>query len=213
MESMERFRLDDAFRQQVKERVEAFERRPIEKEGPVRAAVAMTLVANDTGEASFVLTRRPLSLRRHPGQWALPGGRTNDGESAIEAAIREVQEEVGLELDRESVVGLLDDFQTRSGFVITPVVIWGPDQPELSPDPDEVHAAHIVPLAVLDRPEVPRIEAGDKPEHPLICIPVPSLGTTIWAPTAALLYQMREVLLYGRKTRVAHFEQPRFAWR
>ena len=207
--------LDDGFRQRVHERMESFEPREIVDDKLVRAAVAVTLVRNDEGDASFILTRRPLTLRRHAGQWALPGGRRDTGESVTEAALREVKEEVGLELDRDGVVGQLDDFQTRSGFVITPVVVWGPDQPELTPDPVEVHAAHIVPLEVLDAPGVPRISIseGQTSDRPLMCFPIPLLSTTVWAPTAAMLYQTREVLLHGRSTRVAHFEQPRFAWK
>ena len=209
---MERILLDDKFRRRVHEHVEGFERRPIADDELVRAAVAVTLVANDDGEAAFIITQRPFTLRRHPGQWALPGGRADEGESITETALREVDEEVGLELDADGVVGLLDDFQTRSGFIITPVVVWGPEQPELHPDPTEVYAAHVVPLADLDAPGVPKISESKPGDRPLIYFPMPFLGTTIWAPTAAVLYQAREVLLHGRATRVAHFEQPRWAW-
>ena len=209
---MERIPCDDAFRRRVHEHVEGFERQPIADDELQRAAVAVALVGNDDGDAAFIITQRPLTLRQHAGQWALPGGRADEGESITETALREVQEEVGLELDAEGVVGLLDDFQTRSGFIITPVVVWGPEQPELHPDPTEVYAAHVVPLAALDAPGVPKIAESKPGERPLIYFPMPLLGTTIWAPTAAMLYQTREVLLHGRATRVAHFEQPRWAW-
>jgi 8-oxo-dGTP pyrophosphatase MutT (NUDIX family) len=178
----------------------------------VRAAVAVILVGNDDGDAAFIITQRPFTLRQHAGQWALPGGRADEDETITETALREVQEEIGLELDAEGVVGLLDDFQTRSGFIITPVVVWGPAQPELNPDPTEVYAVHVVPLADLDAPGVPKIAQSKPDERPLIYFPMPTLGTTIWAPTAAMLYQAREVVLHGRATRVSHFEQPRWAW-
>ncbi|GMR22285.1 MAG: CoA pyrophosphatase [Acidobacteriota bacterium] len=207
-----RIELDDDFRERVHERVKRFERRDIVDDELVRAAVAVTIVGNDDGDAAFIITQRPLTLRRHAGQWALPGGRADEGETITETALREVQEEVGLELDAEGVVGLLDDFQTRSGFIITPVVVWGPERPELHPDPTEVYAAHVVPLAALDAPGVPIIAPSKPGERPLIYFPMPLLGTTIWAPTAAMLFQTREVLLHGRATRVAHFEQPRWAW-
>lgn len=209
---MEKIPLDDAFRQRVHDHVEGFERQPITDDELVRAAVAVTLVGNDDGEAAFIITQRPFTLRRHAGQWALPGGRADEGESITETALRELHEEVGLELDAEGVVGLLDDFQTRSGFIITPVVVWGPEQPELNPDPTEVYAVHVVPLADLDAPGVPKIAQSKPDERPLIYFPMPTLGTTIWAPTAAMLYQAREVVLHGRATRVSHFEQPRWAW-
>lgn len=209
---METILLDDAFRRRVHDHVESFERQPIADGELVRAAVAFVLVGNDEGEAAFIITQRPFTLRRHAGQWALPGGRADEDETITETALREVEEELGLELDTEGVVGLLDDFQSRSGFIITPVVVLGPERPELHPSPAEVHAAHVVPLAALDTPGVPTIAASKPGERPLIYFPMPLLGTTIWAPTAAMLYQSREVLLHGRSTRVAHFEQPRWAW-
>jgi len=208
-----RLPFDDHFRERVSEHLARFDRRAIAPDVLTRAAVAVTLVGDSAGEASFILTRRPLNLRRHAGQWALPGGRCDDGENTIDAARREVEEEVGLSLGRESAVGRLDDFQTRSGFLITPVVFFGPSEPALRPDPNEVHAAYVVPLSVLEAPGVPTIQESATSEHPLISIKVESLGTTIWAPTAALLYQTREVVVHGRSTRVAHFEQPRFAWK
>lgn len=210
---MPSIRFDNAFEQQVAERVARFQRRSVDDAGLTRAAVAVVLVGDEAGNACFVLTRRPLSLRRHAGQWALPGGRADEGEGPADTARRELEEEVGLTLDPASIVGMLDDYATRSGFVITPVVFVGPVRPKLTPDPDEVHAAHIVPLEVLDASEIPRVIEGDDGKPPLICLPVASLGTTIWAPTAALIYQMREVIVHGRSTRVAHFEQPRFAWK
>lgn len=204
---------DAAFKERVRRRIRAFERHSISNDQLARASVAVTLVGDDTGNAAFILTRRPLTLKRHAGQWALPGGRADENESASQAALRELHEEVGLELDADDVFGELDDFATRSGFIITPVVVWGPHRPTLAPDPNEVHAAHIVGLEALDGPDVPKITQGFTPERPLIRFPMPLLDTTVWAPTAAVLFQAREVLLHGRSTRVAHFEQPRWAWR
>ena len=204
---------DDHFRERVSEHLDRFDRRAIAPDALTRAAVAIALVGDSVGEASFILTRRPPNLRRHAGQWALPGGRCDDGESPIDAARRELEEEVGVSLDHESAVGRLDDFKTRSGFLITPVVFFGPSEPELRPDPTEVHAAYVVPLKVLEAPDVPTIRESATSAQPLISITVESLGTTIWAPTAALLFQTREVVVHGRSTRVAHFEQPRFAWK
>jgi len=204
---------DGSFRDRARDNVARFERRAIDDDGLIRAAVAMTLVPDDDGKACFVLTRRPLNLRRHAGQWALPGGRGDAGESSVSTASRELREEVGLALPDSACLGLLDDFRTRSGFVITPVVFDGVERPTLVPDPSEVHAAYLVPFEVLETPDIPRLLSNDHGEHPLICLPVEHLGTTIWAPTAALIYQMREVVLHGRQTRVAHYEQPRFAWK
>ncbi|HEY1595501.1 MAG TPA: CoA pyrophosphatase, partial [Thermoleophilaceae bacterium] len=94
------------------------------------------------GGAAFLLCRRASRLRAHAGQWALPGGRLDDGETPLDAALRELDEELGLRLGPDSVVGLLDDYPTRSGYVMTPVVLWGGEDPQLAPAPDEVLAVY-----------------------------------------------------------------------
>lgn len=180
-------------------------------DGRRAAAVALALVGDAEGNACFLLTRRAARLRRHAGQWALPGGRFEEGESAADAALRELAEEVGLVPAADAVLGVLDDYATRSGFVITPVVVWGGAGAELVPDPDEVAAVYQVPLAVLEDPSVPRLRRIPESDRPVISIAM--VGSDVHAPTAAIVYQLREVALHGRATRVVHFEQPVFAWR
>jgi len=177
------------------------------------AAVAATLVGDDAGNACFLITRRASGMRNHPGQWALPGGRVDPGETSEETALRELHEELGLLLGADAVLGLLDDFVTRSGYVITPVVCWGGEARALAPNPEEVAAVHVVPVVELDAPEIPQLRAIPESDRPVLSLPMPILGTSIHAPTAAVLYQFREVALHGRNTRVSHYEQPVFAWR
>ncbi|PYM47945.1 MAG: CoA pyrophosphatase [Candidatus Rokuibacteriota bacterium] len=188
----------------------AFERRSLARDGRRPAAVALVLLDDDEGRACFLLTRRAASLRAHARQWALPGGRIDPGESAERAALRELREEVGLERDEPTVLGLLDDYGTRSGFIITPVVVWGGSGAALVANPAEVASVHRVPLADLDRPDVPRLVTIPESDRPVIQVPL--LSTLVHAPTAAVLYQVREVVVHGRPTRVAHFEQPVWAW-
>ncbi len=203
--------LDDALRKRAVANLAAFDRQIAESAGLRPAAVALTLIADAEGTPCFILTRRASKLKNHGGQWALPGGRLDPGETAEIAALRELSEEVGLDLPADSVLGLLDDYPTRSGFVITPVVCWAGTQRELDPDPAEVAAVYRVRMDELDRPDVPRFRAI--PESPRPVISIPLLGTHIHAPTAAILYQLNEVAIHGRATRVAEFEQPVFAWR
>ncbi|HZR80117.1 MAG TPA: CoA pyrophosphatase [Candidatus Binatia bacterium] len=198
-------------RQEIGARLASFERETCPLEHRVAAAVAVVIVRDEAGNACFVLTRRAARLANHGGQWALPGGRMDDGETAAAAALRELHEEVGLETTPEAVLGLLDDYPTRSGFVITPVVVWAGEDAQLVPDPREVAAAYRIPLAELDRPGVPRLRRIPESDRPVISIPL--VGTHVHAPTAAVIFQFREVGLHGRATRVAHFEQPVFAWR
>ncbi len=178
----------------------------------VPAAVAATLVRDDDDRAAFVVTRRAQRLRAHGGQFALPGGRVDPGESVEETALRELREEVGLEADPADILGLLDDYVTRSGYVITPVVVWLDDGRVPEPNPDEVAHVYRIPIEVLDEPQVPHIWSIPESDRPLLSVPIASLDTSIHSPTAAVLYQLREVALHGRATRVAHYEQPVFAW-
>jgi 8-oxo-dGTP pyrophosphatase MutT (NUDIX family) len=185
-------------------------RAALELAGRRAAAVAIALVADDDGHACFLLTRRAARLRAHAGQWALPGGRLDAGEGPCDGALRELAEEVGLVRATDAVLGLLDDYATRSGFVITPVVVWGGDGAELTLDPSEVAAVYRVRLEVLEDPRVPQLRRIPESDRPVISIPM--VNHDVHAPTAAIVYQLREVAVHGRATRVAHFEQPVFAW-
>lgn len=168
-------------------------------------------MAGVAGGASFVLCRRSAGLNRHASQWALPGGRLDSGESVIEAALRETDEEIGVRVGDDSVLGLLDDYATRSGYVITPVVVWGGPDIDIVPHPDEVLAAYRIGLHQLVRDDSPRFVTIPESDRPVVQVPLG--GDLIHAPTGALLVQFRWVALDGRiNERVGDFEQPVFAW-
>jgi len=215
---------DQTLRQNIHANLENFAVQSHGSNHAKQAAVAITIVDAGHGagiyglpafkspreEAALILTRRSSRLKNHAGQWAFPGGHMEKGEEPEDAALRELNEEVGLKLPHARILGRLDDFTTRSGFVITPVVVWGGMVDTLSPEPAEVQAIHRIPIEEFLRMDAPILEENPKGKHPILLMPVGD--NWIAAPTAALIYQFREVAVCGRTTRVAHFEQPLFAW-
>jgi 8-oxo-dGTP pyrophosphatase MutT (NUDIX family) len=204
---------DAGTRREIADRCAAFSRVGASDAAPglKRAAVAVALVETEkpAHATAFVLTRRTADLRSHRNQWALPGGRCDEGEAPAAAALRELHEEVGLHLRPDAVLGLLDDYPTRSGYLITPVVVWAADPADLRPNAAEVASVHRIPLAdiVADAFDFVTIPESDKR-----VVRVRIGRHLIHAPTAAVIYQFREMLA-GRTTRVADLEQPVFAWR
>lgn len=168
-------------------------------------------VAGIAGGAALLICLRPSRMNRHAGQFALPGGRLDAGEGALDGALRELDEELGIRLDAGNVLGWLDDYGTRSGFVMSPVVLWCPGAPVLAPDPAEVSAVYRIGLHVL-RDLVPRLITIPESPRPVLQLPVGN--NLIHAPTGAILFQFREVALGGHAgQRVDGIEEPLFAWR
>ncbi|MFO1217900.1 MAG: CoA pyrophosphatase [Burkholderiaceae bacterium] len=210
---------------QWRERVLRFAVHAIDPAGRRRAAVAVALTEEGCGAEvegmpalaawsrapALLLTKRAESLRAHAGQWAMPGGRVDDGETPEQAALREMHEEVGLALGADAVLGRLDDYATRSGYVITPVVVWAGAARDVSPNADEVASIHRIPVRELLRDDAPLLNHVKGAAHPVLRMPVGRRW--IAAPTAAFMYQFREWCVLGRETRVAHFDQPAFAWK
>jgi 8-oxo-dGTP pyrophosphatase MutT (NUDIX family) len=206
-----KLRFDDRLRVAIASNLSRHDLAPAKAHGLKRAAVCLILADDGAGGAAVVLTLRAQHLSAHSGQFALPGGRVDPGESALEAALREAREEIGIELTQESVIGWLDDFPTRSGYLISPIVFWAPDDAAMRANPAEVAEIYRVQLAELVRPGSPEFVSIPESDQPVIRYPL--LGTLIHAPTAAVLYQFMEVAVHGRATRVAHLEQPLWAWR
>jgi 8-oxo-dGTP pyrophosphatase MutT (NUDIX family) len=191
-------------RGQIERNLAAFTRRPVAR--PLIAAAVALVVVDLDGEPAVPIFQRTADMRRHAGQMALPGGKLHEGESPVEGAIRELGEELGLALAPEDAAGLLDDFETRSGFTITPVVFWsGQAASRLHPSPEEVAQLVVIPLGELRRAAA---EAGRGAEFSLRFPQV-----EVFAPTAAILYQFSEVALAGKEVRVADFFQPPFTHR
>ena len=205
---------DDTTRRNIAARCAAFARQLGSEPAPAQKRAAVAIVLVEAGEAAsgtaLLLTLRAEGLRAHRGQWALPGGRCDEGETPVRAALRELHEELGLELGPEDVLGLLDDYPTRSGYLITPVVAWAATNAAISPNPDEVALVHRIALGDIEHADA--FSFTSIHESPRRVIRLRHAGDFIHAPTAALIYQFREVLA-GRDTRVAELEQPVFAWK
>jgi 8-oxo-dGTP pyrophosphatase MutT (NUDIX family) len=201
-----------AFRETLAERCRTFPRREHPGEGLKRSAVAITLVdaGDGSGETAFLLTRRAPKLRTHAGQWALPGGRLDPGEGPVQGALRELEEELGVRAGEETVLGVLDDYPTRSGYAIVPIVTWLEDIRAVRPNPQEVAAVYRIRLDEISRPESIHFLSIAESDRPVIRL---TFGDgMVHAPTAAMVHQLAE-LAAGRVTRVEHLEQPVFAWR
>ena len=197
----------------ITDRLGRFElRRRADAGGLKRAAVAVVVVeARRAGRGGLPAHQaHAASCSAHGGQWALPGGRVDAGETIEQTALRELHEELGVLASTDDILGTLDDYPTRSGYLIAPVVVWSPGV-TVTPNPAEVAAAYRIACGELFREGSPEIIAIEESDRPIIRLPLPVANVN--APTAAVLYQFREVALAGRDTRVDHFEQPVFAWR
>ena len=207
------YTFDDDLRSAIQRNLAGFDVRPIDGADLRRAAVAITITNAPDERPAILLTLRPSKMGRHAGQYAIPGGRVDEGETLEEAARRELEEELGVALGSKSVIGRLDDYATRSGFSITPFVLWGRRDLDLTPAPDEVARVFHIPFEELDSEALPHFEDGVEGGPPVLYSQLPTLGHSMYSPTALILYQFREVALRGQATRVAHYDQPRFAWK
>lgn len=194
-----------ALRHRILLNMAAFQRRTVEGAHLRRAAVAILLSPVD-GRPAFALTRRALTLRRGAGNFALPGGNTDPGETPVETALRETHEELGVPPDVSEPLGLLDDFVTLGGHLVTPVILWSATPLTLIPNPSEVDRVWQVPLSDLDHPEAPRREPH--PDGGEAILRMYAADNWVNPPTAAWLYQFREVALHGRTVRVDTVGQP-----
>ena len=158
------------------------------------AAVLVPLVEHEEG-VTVLLTRRADTLRSHTGQVALPGGRCDPGETPWETALREAQEEIGLEPGLVTLAGLSTPYQTGSGFDITPVVGFVSPGFTLSPNPAEVAEIFEAPFAFLMNPdnhERRSMTASDGALRNFYAMPYQQ--QLIWGATAGMLRALYERL-------------------
>jgi len=160
------------------------------------AAVLVPLVEHEAG-VTVLLTRRADTLRSHTGQVAFPGGRMDEGETPWDAALREAEEEIGLDRSHVAIAGLSSNYQTGSGYDITPVVAFVTPGFRLTPNPAEVADVFEAPFAFLMDPknhERQFREQADGLRRYFYAMPYED--QFIWGATAGMLRALYE-RLYG----------------
>ena len=153
------------------------------------AAVLVPVV--DRREPTVILTERPKTMRKHPGQISFPGGRVEpEDEGPIAAALREAEEEIGLPRDRVEVIGTADRYRTITGFEVIPVVgVVPPDLP-LAPHPGEVADMFEAPLHFLLDPARQIQRTVDWQGRSRTYYEIEWEGRRIWGATAAMIVNL-----------------------
>ncbi len=160
------------------------------------AAVLIPIIGGDAeSEARVVLTHRTDHLPSHAGQVAFPGGKVETSDSTpLAAALREAEEEIGLDPATVAPVGYLDPYITSSGFRVHPVVALIPNGQEFQPDPSEVAEVFDVPLGFLMSPENHAISARQWQGGERRYYVMPYGRHYIWGVTAGIIRLMYERL-------------------
>jgi 8-oxo-dGTP pyrophosphatase MutT (NUDIX family) len=161
------------------------------------AAVLVPVV--DRPEPTVILTERPKTMRKHPGQISFPGGRIDPGDSGpVEAALREAEEEIGLPRRRVEVIGIADRYRTITGFEVTPVIAVVPPDLPLAPQPGEVADMFEAPLAFVLDPARQQIRTVEWQGRERRYYEIEWEGRRIWGATAAMIVNLsRRLELVG----------------
>lgn len=159
-----------------------------QEEEPSPAAVLVALT--DRAQPGLILTTRRDDLRTHAGQVAFPGGRIDPGETPVQAALREANEELGLDPHHVTIFGEADAYRTVTGFCVTPVVGLVPPDLELTPNPAEVAGWFEAPLDFVLDPANQRRMSAEFRGRTRHYYQIDWDGRRIWGATAAMLVNL-----------------------
>jgi 8-oxo-dGTP pyrophosphatase MutT (NUDIX family) len=181
----------------IHDRLEGRTRKTIFIESLKPAAVLVPICFIDD-RPDIILTRRSMSVEHHKGEISFPGGHAESGDaSPVETALREAEEEIGLNPDDVEILGLLDDYITISNFHITPVVGSVPWPYELKIN-SESETLLFLPLADVLSDDAWMMEKASIKSHEFELFCLETADGVIWGATAKMLRQFAEVLL-GRE--------------
>jgi 8-oxo-dGTP pyrophosphatase MutT (NUDIX family) len=162
----------------------------LEEEGPIMPAAVLVPIV-ERPEPTVILTQRPTTMRKHPGQISFPGGRIDPGDDGpVAAALREAEEEIGLPPDCVEVIGTADRYRTITGFEVTPVVAVVPAGLQLRPHPGEVEAMFEVPLRHLLKPAHHIVRTAQWRGRERCYYEIEWQGKRIWGATAAMIVNL-----------------------
>ena len=160
-------------------------------------AAAVLIAVTDRTEPGVILTQRPETMRRHPGQAAFPGGRVDVGDaSVIAAALREAEEEIGLARHIPDVIGTVDLYRTITSYTITPVLAVIPPDLALVANPHEVSDIFEVPLDFLLNPANHQAKTLDWNGQERRFFEMHWDGHRIWGATAAMIVNLSRRLAW-----------------
>jgi 8-oxo-dGTP pyrophosphatase MutT (NUDIX family) len=172
---------------------------PVAPSSVLRPAAVLILIVNRQEQPAVLFTQRTAHLTDHAGQISFPGGRVEDDDrDPAHTALRETEEETGVEASRIHILGTIPQYTTGTGYLVTPVVGWIDPPVQYRPDPTEVAECFEVPFAHVTDPRNHRVESAMYKGRMRSYISVPYGKRYIWGATAGMLVSLTRVLRHAQ---------------